>query len=266
VSVLPIAELNHEAAQAILAVAFDVDDTVTEEGVLDPSAYAAMHRLRAAGLLLVAATGRPVGFAEIIARTWPVHAAVGENGAGYVVRSGRAVRRCYWDDDAERAAQRAQLDTIARAVSTVLPHVRVSSDGWARACDLAFDVGEEVALPAHDVARLTALIEAHGAHATVSSIHAHAQLGRHDKATGIAWVLEREHNLAADAARAQCLFVGDSGNDAAAFAWFEHTVGVANVQAHLGRLPVPPRYVTTASHGRGFSELAEVLIARREAP
>ena len=68
-------------------------------------------------------------------------------------------------------------------------------------------------------------------------------------------------NLAAE--RDRWVFVGDSGNDAAAFDYFENSVGVANVRAHLDRLPTPPRYVTDAERGAGFAELAAHLVAAR---
>ncbi|MCC6875768.1 MAG: hypothetical protein IT378_15785 [Sandaracinaceae bacterium] len=64
--------------------------------------------------------------------------------------------------------------------------------------------------------------------------------------------------MSADVAaeRERWLFVGDSGNDAAAFAFFSLSVGVANVREHLARLPVPPAYVTERERGAGFAELA----------
>jgi hypothetical protein len=47
-------------------------------------------------------------------------------------------------------------------------------------------------------------------------------------------------------------FAGDSGNDAACFAAFTSTFGVANVRSHLAELSVPPRFVASAPMGRGF--------------
>ena len=47
------------------------------------AAYAALERLRAAGLLVIPITGRPAGWCDHIARMWPVDAVVGENGAFY---------------------------------------------------------------------------------------------------------------------------------------------------------------------------------------
>ncbi|MFQ5528939.1 MAG: hypothetical protein ACE5FP_01185 [Gemmatimonadota bacterium] len=60
------------------------------------------------------------------------------------------------------------------------------------------------------------------------------------------------------------LSVGNSGNDAAAFAWFPNSVGVANVVEHLDRLPTRPAYVTVGERGRGFAELANALLVHHD--
>ena len=67
--------------RAIRGVLTDIDDTLTTDGRLLPEAYAALERLRAAGLLVIPVTGRPAGWCDHIARMWPVDAVVGENGA-----------------------------------------------------------------------------------------------------------------------------------------------------------------------------------------
>lgn len=256
-----LAQLPVAPVRALLGVCFDVDDTVTTHGTLDPEAYAAMFALRESGLKLMAVTGRPLGFAEIIARTWPVDAAVGENGAGFLARQGKELRTGYWDPVEVRVRQQAQLERIRQRVAHELPAVHVSSDGWARRCDVAFDVGEYASHPRATVDALLAIMKDEGAHTSVSSIHAHAQLGDHDKARGIALAARELWGLEGVAER--FLFVGDSGNDAAAFACFALTVGVANVVHHLDRLPTPPRYVTRAAYGAGFAELARELVRLR---
>ncbi|HEX5656528.1 MAG TPA: HAD-IIB family hydrolase [Polyangiales bacterium] len=256
-----LAQLPHDAVRSLVGVCFDVDDTVTTHGTLDPEAYAAMFALRASGLRLMAVTGRPLGFAEIIARTWPVDAAVGENGAGFITRAGQQLRTGYWDAVEVRVKQQAQLERIRQRVARELPDVHVSSDAWARRCDLAFDVGEEASHTRSTIDALLALITDEGAHTNVSSIHAHAQLGDHDKARGIALAARALWGI--DAPQSAFLFVGDSGNDAAAFSFFALTVGVANVRNHLDRLPTPPAYVTEASCGAGFAELARALVRLR---
>ncbi|MDB4977032.1 MAG: haloacid dehalogenase-like hydrolase [Myxococcaceae bacterium] len=252
-----------DRASALIGVCFDVDDTVTTHGTLDPDAYRGMFALKAAGLKLIAVTGRPLGFAEVIARTWPVDAAIGENGAGFLAKTDLGLRTGYWDPVELRASQQQRLRTIRERVASEFPDISVSSDAWARRCDLAFDIGEQASVPRAQIDRLLALIEAEGAHANVSSIHAHAQLGAHDKARGVLHVAAELWALDAATVQRDFLFVGDSGNDAAAFRFFELTVGVANVRQHLARLPTPPRYVTEAPFGAGFAELAAKLVALR---
>lgn len=249
----------------LLGVCFDVDDTVTQHGTLDPVAYQSMFALRAAGLKLIAATGRPLGFAEIIARTWPVDAAIGENGAGFLARADGALASGFWDPVELRAQQQEVLGRIRARVERELAHVHVASDSWARRCDLAFDIGEFASVAQTDVERLLAIFAQEGAHASVSSIHAHAQLGTHDKARGVVLAARTLWQLDEQAVRTGFLFVGDSGNDAAAFAFFALSAGVANVVRHLARLSTPPRFVAQQAYGAGFAEIAARVLALRSA-
>ena len=97
----------------------------------------------------------------------------------------------------------------------------------------------------------------------MSTVHAHAAPGPWNKANGVARALTDSLGADLDAEIDRWVFVGDSGNDAEAFAYFPNGVGVANVRAHLDRLPTPPRYVTAAERGPGFAELAAHLMTGR---
>ncbi|MFW6051877.1 MAG: HAD-IIB family hydrolase [Myxococcota bacterium] len=259
----PLARLPTSVLARLEGVVFDVDDTVTRDGRLEREAFDAMWCLHDAGVALMAVTGRPLGWCDVWARTWPIVAAVGENGAGWVWRDGKGIHEGYAYPDAARAEQAARLARVRRRVAEALPHVPVAGDQRARRCDLAFDVGETHRLDEPDIDRVVACIEAEGARAVVSSVHAHAAPGDWDKARGAVGAARDALAVDLAAARARWLFVGDSGNDQAAFRWFEHTVGVANVRAALDRLSDPPQYVTGADRGQGFAELAaRVLDAR----
>lgn len=252
---------NLESA-GLRGLVFDIDDTVTRNGVLEPSAYAAMHQLAASGLELIAVTGRPLGWVDVIARQWPVRLAIGENGAGWSWVEADRFREGYFCSEQERAQQSRLLDAIRREVARVMPHVQVSSDDRARRCDLAFDVGELVSLPRADIDTLVSIIEDFGASSSVSTVHAHAAPGPWNKASGVSRALAETMGVDLDSELDRWVFVGDSGNDAEAFAYFPKSVGVANVRAHLDRLPTPPRYVTDAERGEGFAELARRLMDR----
>lgn len=248
----------------VRGLVFDIDDTVTRNGVLEEEAFSAMHRMADAGLVLVAVTGRPLGWTDVIARIWPVHVAVGENGAGWTWRDADGVHEGYFCDTGESGRQVQLLGEIRRDIAASMPHVKVTEDDRARRCDLAFDVGESESLPPDEIQALVRRIEAHGATSSVSTVHAHAVPGPWDKALGVERALAEALGVDLAAELDRWVFVGDSGNDAAAFEYFPKSVGVANVREHLTHLPIPPRYITYSDRGRGFAELATHLVDGHE--
>mgnify|MGYP002009329546 CR=1 FL=1 len=56
---------------------------MTLDGRLLPESFEALWRLRDAGIRVVPVTGRPAGWCDLIARTWPVDGVIGENGGLY---------------------------------------------------------------------------------------------------------------------------------------------------------------------------------------
>ena len=241
-----------------VGLAFDVDDTITERGELMPCALESMIALRSAGLRLVAVTGRPLGWAEVLARMLPVDIAIGENGAGWFYsREGRAREGYILDANARTALEGAHA-RIRRRVASELPSIREASDARLRRYDLAFDVAKEEVVDEEKRSLLAALIREEGCEPVTSSVHCHASAARWDKATGIEAAVKDVFG-AFDADK--WIFVGDSGNDAPAFMHFALSVGVANVREH--RLPTLPRFVTPSPRGRGFSELCQHIIDSR---
>ena len=261
----PIATLDRQCARDLLGVVFDIDDTVTRDGRVEEPAFQALWRMKAHGLHLFAATGRPLGFAEVIARTWPVDAAIGENGAGFIQACERALRVGYYAPEPKRAEHAKLLSHVRARVAAELPFAQLADDSWARRCDVAWDIAERVKLAAEQITSIRSVIESAGARCLVSSVHAHALAGSYDKATGAALAIQATLGIELAAQPERWLFVGDSGNDAAAFSFFPVSAGVSNVRAHLGSLPQPPRYISAADRGRGFAEIADyVLRARAE--
>lgn len=254
-------DLREAELGGVVGLAFDVDDTLTTHGILTAPAYESLCALRCAGLALIAVTGRPLGWADAMASTWPIDAAVGENGAGWSWRVGGALEVAYHHDPEARREQRAKIDVVRDAVLDRMPDVVLAGDNAARRCDLAFDVGERARMPRARIDALLELIGDLGVRATCSSVHAHAVAGDWNKARG---VVQAAADALGEIEPDRWVFVGDSGNDAEAFALFERSVGVANVRAHLDRLPTPPRWITEAERGEGFSELARALIEARD--
>jgi HAD superfamily hydrolase (TIGR01484 family) len=241
----------------------DIDDTLTHDGVIVPDAYASLVRARAMGMRVVLVTGRPAGWAEVLASLWPVDAAIAENGGIAYVKRGRRLERLYFSP-VEPAADARRLASLADTILGEFSYARRAEDSALRVTDVAFDIGETQHLLADEIAALTARCRELGARTIVSSVHAHACFHAADKAQMSA----RVANVLWDEAEADVAqryaFVGDSPNDQAAFAFFDAAIGVANVSRYAAELQPPPRYVTEASHGAGFAEAIEWIVAHRE--
>ncbi len=259
----PLASLTTEEARALRGVLFDLDDTVLTHGSLTLAAYEALWHLHDAGLKLLAVTGRPSGWGVVIARQWPVAGCVTENGAVYFVRERGGVRLVDPCGDEERRARRIRLAGIVERVREVVPEARLTDDVDARRSDVTWDVGERMKLPEDRIRSIVRVIEEAGARWSVSSVHLHATYDTDDKASGALRFCARELGQDPGAAVTTFAFAGDSGNDAACFAAFRTTFGVANVVSALGRLTVAPRYVATRPMGEGFAEIARHVLALR---
>jgi HAD superfamily hydrolase (TIGR01484 family) len=256
-----LAEFPDDAVRQVRVVLADIDDTLTDDGRLPASSLAALEALQAAGRLVVPVTGRPAGWCDHIARMWPVDAVVGENGAFYFSydRSSRKMRAGFAKSAQERAADRAKLSALREDILAQVPGAGVASDQDYRIADLAIDFREDVApLPAQAIRRIVALFEQAGAQAKVSSIHVNGWFGRYDKLTMTERCLRELFDLDIAQVNSTIVFVGDSPNDAPMFAYFENSVGVANVREV--ELASPPKWVTPSRSAQGFAELARHLL------
>jgi hypothetical protein len=102
-------------------------------------------------------------------------------------------------------------------------------------------------------------MRAAGLTAKVSSIHVNGWFGRYDKLATARMLFAERFGLDLGAANREIVYAGDSPNDAPMFAFFDHSVGVANVRRFPG---LQPNYVTRGEAGAGFAELAAHLLRR----
>ena len=248
-------------ARAVEYVLLDIDDTLTTHGKLGAEAYAALEALQRAGKKLVPVTGRPAGWCDHIARMWPVEAVVGENGAFYFWFAGGKLGKRFIDDGATRAAKRLRLEAIREAILREVPGAAVASDQPYRETDLAIDFCEDVApaLPLAAAEQIAGLMRAAGLTAKVSSIHVNGWFGDYDKLATVRLLFAERFGVDLDAVNRRSVFAGDSPNDAPMFAFFEQSVGVANVRRFPG---LAPKFVTRAEAGAGFAELAAHLMRK----
>jgi HAD superfamily hydrolase (TIGR01484 family) len=271
---IPLNQWPAAERQNLLGIFTDIDDTLTTDGTITPNARDALAQLQAAGLCVIAITGRPVGWCEQLAATLPVDAIVAENGAVALVRGnvlGRnssqtpsniptPLSKLYQQDAITRASNQARMQQIGTRVMFQVPGVLTTRDSIGRETDLAFDYNEYARLPPEMVQRVVTLLQSYGMQTSVSSIHIHGCFGNFDKWQGANWIVREllQRDLAQEIDR--WVFVGDSGNDQAMFEHFTHSVGVANIRRFESALTHLPAYITPSERGAGFAEVAAAIL------
>jgi HAD superfamily hydrolase (TIGR01484 family) len=270
----PIAEMTREEAAGVRFVLMDIDDTITRGGKLPVVSYAALWKLREAGLRVIPVTGRPAGWCDLIAREWPVDGVIGENGAlafweerspGDARAPGeeRPVLRQEFHPNAVRNDHPA-LERIRRRALAETPGLRVAKDQFARMFDLALDFAEEEpVLSLEDAEKVRAIALAEGARAKVSSIHVNVWMGNYDKLSMTEAFLSRRFGWKPGAGDRELIFVGDSPNDEPMFARFPLACAVANIRRYRSLVKHLPAFAASRDCGEGFAEIAEALLEKR---
>ena len=249
----------------ISGVFTDIDDTLTTEGAITADALQALHDLKDAGLDLIPITGRPVGWSEPFAASWPVDAIVAENGAVALCAGlARGLKKLYQQDAATRAANFERMQQVASRVLREVSGATLARDSAGRETDIAIDHSEFNQLSAGQIARVVAVMQGSGMTATVSSIHVNGWFGAHNKLEGARWIVRELYGRDLDAEIARWIYVGDSTNDQLMFAHFPHSFGVANLLRFEAQLQDKPRYLARCARGAGFAEVAAAVLAARE--
>ena len=268
----PLADWSPAARTGLLGVMTDIDDTLTTDGAITADALQALHALQQAGLAVIALTGRPMGWSEPFAQSWPVDAIVAENGAVALVSSSRnslppskvsdsQLLKIYRQSAATRAANFTRMQQVLTRIEREVPGAVHTTDSVGRETDIAIDHSELTHLSETQIAAVVALMRSEGMHATVSSIHINGWYGTHNKLEGARWIVQQLWGRTLDDEMRRWAYVGDSTNDQLMFQAFEHSIGVANVQRFVPQLIHLPRYVTQGERGAGFAEVAATILA-----
>ncbi len=263
----PLGALPPAALRGVRGVLTDIDDTLTTDGAITDDALQALAQLRAAGLPVLAITGRPLGWSEPFARPppqgWPLDAIVAENGAVALFCQGTRLVTEFAQDAGVRAAQAPRLRQVAQRVLSDVPGAMLARDSAGRATDIAIDHSEFTQLAPAGIDQVLALMRAAGMNTSVSSIHINGWFGEHDKLSGARWIVRRLYGRDLDAERQDWVYVGDSTNDQRMFGHFPLSVGVANLLRFEAALEVWPAWLTRHERGAGFTELARQLLRAR---
>ena len=258
-SVIPWSEVPSAALAGVRGVLTDIDDTLTSGGAIEPVALDALQALRAAGLPVIAITGRPMGWSLPFARDWPVAAIVAENGAVAMFCQGDALLTEYAQDDAMRSRNAERLRAVAQRLLREVPGTSLALDSPGRVTDIAIDHSEFAHMDEDGIAAVVAVMQGEGMNAPVSSIHINGWFGEHTKLSGARWMLRRLYGRDLDAEVARWVYVGDSTNDQTMFGYFPLSVGVANLRDFAEQLHTWPAYITEGERGAGFAEVAARL-------
>lgn len=253
----PFERFPPELRGCIRFVLSDVDDTLTEGPRLPAAAYLAIERLQVAGITVIPVTAAPAGWCDLMARMWPIGAVIGENG-GLCFRHDRAsgvATRHYWAEPVEREEAQACLAALGAEIAAALPGVAIAHDQRYRETTLAFRNRN-----AAEAEEILARLSAAGARATLNSIWVLGWFGEFDKLSMTRRMMAALFATDIDCDAGQCLYVGDSLNDAPMFGFFPHSVGVATVRRYADRLPALPRWITKGAGGAGFVEVADGLL------
>lgn len=257
----PVTHMSLDRLKAITCLLTDIDDTITEGGLLPAASLDAIERLAKAGLAVVPVTGRPAGWCDHIARMWPVRAVVGENGAFYFSydRKRRTMRQRFVKDEQERKRDRERLARLRDLILAQVPGAAAAADQDYRIADLAIDFCEDVdTLSEKEIEHIVQIFEENGATAKISSIHVNGWFGTYDKLSMTRICLQDLCAIDVERDNERIAFIGDSPNDSPLFYFFENSVGVANVVDFV--LGSPPKWVAARRCSGGFIEFAELLL------
>jgi hypothetical protein len=252
----PFEQFPGQLRKQIRYVLTDIDDTLTVNGRLPAVVFAALERLQDAKIRSIPITGRPAGWCDHIARMWPVDGLVGENGAFYFRYDdpARKMQRRYFKAEGQRRSDRQKLEKLKLEILEKVPGSSVSADQVYREADLAIDYCEDVPpLAAEDVDRIVDLFKKAGAEAKASSIHVNGWFGEYDKLTMTRFLFEEVFGEDLADIEKDVIYIGDSPNDAPMFAYFQNSIGVANVLNFKDRMPCEPAWITQKMGGYGFA-------------
>lgn len=269
--------MTAKEAAGLRYILMDIDDTLTKEGKLLSSSFAALWKLKEAGLKVIPVTGRPAGWCDLIAREWPVDGVIGENGAlafweipasesnpvPDLLRHLPVLKTEYHPNAVKN--DHPVLKRVKERAFTEFPELKLAKDQFARLFDLALDFAEEdPVLPLSAAERVRVIAEEEGAFAKVSSIHINVWMGSYNKLAMAERFLYMRFGWESGAGDREVLFVGDSPNDEPMFSRFPLACAVANISRYKGLVKNLPAYIASQECGDGFAEIANIILDKRQ--
>ncbi|MBX7231384.1 MAG: Cof-type HAD-IIB family hydrolase [Bdellovibrionales bacterium] len=242
----------------------DIDGTMTEQGKIPSNSYQALWDLYNSGIAVIPVTGRPAGWCDMIARTWPVHGVIGENGAlaYHYSEDQKKILRYETISEDEHLKNQGKISKIISIIQSEVPEAKIASDQFTRKFDLAIDFAEDLnpPLPREAIYRIQEIFFKQGAQAKISNIHVNGWFGEYDKLSACVWYCKNWLGESIENIKEKIAFIGDSPNDEPMFEFFQNSFAVNNVTPYLADLKNHPKYLCPSKESFGFTELARHLI------
>jgi len=265
----PLSELTFKQAKQIKWLLTDVDDTLTWEGKLPAETLLALDKLNEAGVNIVPVTGACAGWCDQMARLWPVHGVIGENGAFWMQKNAQGFTSREMTPITKMRQQQSELIGQLDLLLENYPDVTYAYDQQFRFCDVAINLSQDREPLAEAVCdellnKVKQLkVDGQSVNAALSSIHLNVWVGNHSKRlTAEKYLLE--NGAIKSIIENEISYIGDSQNDESMFAWLPLTFGVNNIINVLPKLTAKPAYLTEKNGGYGFVELAEIILQAKQ--
>ena len=265
----PLSALTFKQAKQIKWLLTDVDDTLTWEGKLPAETLLALDKLNEAGVNIVPVTGACAGWCDQMARLWPVHGVIGENGAFWMQKNAQGFTSREMTPITKMRQQQSELIGQLDLLLENYPDVTYAYDQRFRFCDVAINLSQDREPLAEAVCdellnKVKQLkVDGQSVNAALSSIHLNVWVGNHSKRlTAEKYLLE--NGAIKSIIENEISYIGDSQNDESMFAWLPLTFGVNNIINVLPKLTAKPAYLTEKNGGYGFVELAEIILQAKQ--
>ncbi|MEF3091758.1 HAD family hydrolase [Enterobacter sp. 10-1] len=257
---LLIDDVKNEELRDIRFVLTDMDETLTYRGRLQARTYESLELLQDAGIKVIPVTAASAGWADQMARMWPVDGVIAENGGLFLTRNadGHSVQRYYWHE-AAFLNNKQRLTDIQEIIQLKLPWTRVSDDQEFRLTSIAFRLPDSPV----QTQQLVDELRQQGCCYTINNLWLLGWLGQYDKLAMSRKVLQQFYALREQDEQASVYYSGDSLNDAPMFRYYRKSLGMSTVNKVLQEMPALPSWISKYPGGEGFVDGAlRILNAR----
>lgn len=254
---LLIDNVNSDELRTIRFVLTDMDDTLTYQGRLQARTYQSLERLQDAGINVIPVTAASAGWADQMARMWPVDGVIAENGGVFLTRNrgNHGIQRHYWHQDTHTMI-RQKLSDILSKILHKFPWSEVSDDQDFRLTSIAFRLPQN----AERTQQLIHELQEQGCSYTINNLWLLGWYGPYDKLAMSRKVLNQFFALKEKDEQVSVFYSGDSINDAPMFRFYRKSLGMSSVNNVAEMMPDLPRWISRFPGGKGFVDAATRIV------